>query len=1233
MVDTVREPEEHETVLNIEQTVAEVPAEWEVGDVILNLYAVTGLLGQGGMGKVFKVRHLGWNTDLAVKCPKASLLKNRRAMEAFQLECETWVNLSLHPHVVTCYYVRQLGAFPRIFSEYVEGGSLRTWIMRGILYHTDPQKTLERILSVGIQIAWGLHHAHEQGLVHRDVKPANVLMTANGMAKVTDFGLASARLRVATLAGEASGDRLASAGGMTPAYCSPEQSRYEKVSQRTDTWSWALCMLEMLIGRVTWRKGPKAPRALDELLSKGPRRPGIPPPPQALADLLRWCCKPDPQERPESMLAVGEALRAVYRDVAGTDFPMGAPRSIGSRAESLNNRAISLLDLGKTAEAESTWANALRVDPKHTESTFNLGILRWRTGRIDDESLLQQMREVCSMHPGEMLPQNLLTQIHLERGDCQAALQLLEDLTQRFPEQEASLLSLTAVQSRLPHGRRLLQTLEGHADAVHDVRLNRRGDWALSGSEDNTVKLWDMATGRCLHTFAGHTKSVQSVDISRDSQVAVSIGRDRTIRLWDLPTGAGKGLLRGRNDLPSVACISPKYDRLLVGSYEGVLTLWDLKEEVRLETLTEHSGEITATSIAPDASWALSSSLDGSLKLWDLTTFECIQTYTGHEGAVLSATFSGRGRYALSGGEDGTLHFLDVTTGQCIRTLTGHTGSVNGVALARGCRYAASGGKDTTVRLWDLVSGRCLRTYRGHAASVSSVDISRDLAHIVSASEDGTIKVWNLGSKMDEFAAPLVLCKALRSETAVSMEAAFARELEAANRSLQGNEPNQAAEHVRAARSLPGFRRNRAAVGLWGSLYRHLRRSHLDGIWEGEVIDGGAGALRTIAMDEAGRIAVSGGDDAKLRMWELSTGRCLRTLEGHTDTINSVAVSLEGRHAVSGSADNTVRYWDLQSGHCLGVFEEHAGVVESVCISPDGRFSLSGGWNTKLWDLASRRCLRNFGGQTAAVFCTAWSPDGRTILTGTSEEDIKVWDVVEGRIVQSLEGHDGVVRALALSADGRYVAACANPMWGQSGKVFLWDTRSGRMLRLLRNDDGAVNAVDLTQDGRHILSGDSGNGVRIWDAHSGECIRVISEQAGNPQAVQFSKDARWVVSAGEDGMIRTWVLDWELEEQQAQVWDPHAQPCLDCFVDLHRPFAAPLDPGESPGSERVGQALRRKGKPSWTNEDVDRLMFTLGCIGLGQLAREEIEEQLERAKRPSLRRWLNDRFGSFRSKR
>jgi serine/threonine protein kinase len=292
----------------------DVSAIWQVGDIILDLYEVKQVFTSGGMGLVYRIHHKGWNIDLAVKSPRPQYFQTEVHRENFIREAETWVDLGLHPHIASCYYVRTLGGIPRIFAEYVEGGSLEDWIDQRKLYEGGSEKTLERILDVAIQFSWGLHYAHEQGLVHQDVKPANVMMTSDGTAKVTDFGLAKARALMED--GDMPGGTrsiLVSVGGMTPAYCSPEQAAGSPLSRKTDIWSWGLTVLEMFIGEITWQAGQVAPEALASYLETGPIDSTIPVMPRGVAELLKRCFQREPRKRPANMLEVATTLQEIYQ--------------------------------------------------------------------------------------------------------------------------------------------------------------------------------------------------------------------------------------------------------------------------------------------------------------------------------------------------------------------------------------------------------------------------------------------------------------------------------------------------------------------------------------------------------------------------------------------------------------------------------------------------------------------------------------------------------------------------------------------------------------------------------------------------------------------------------------------------------------------------------------------------------------------------------------------------------
>ncbi|MFD0854537.1 serine/threonine-protein kinase, partial [Actinomadura adrarensis] len=232
---------------------------WRPGRVVDGRYEVVRELGRGGMGVVYQVRHREWGSDLAVKVPRREMFAGEADRERFSAEAETWVGLGLHPNVCGCHYVRTIDAVPTVFAEYVSGGSLAERIADGSLYSGTPREVLARILDLSVQMAWGLEHAHSTGLVHRDVKPANVLLDEGWTAKVTDFGLAVARASGGEMLERPGVSVQVPNGGlMTPQFASPEQLGGGSLGRATDIYSLAATIVAMFTRGPAWLVGVAA---------------------------------------------------------------------------------------------------------------------------------------------------------------------------------------------------------------------------------------------------------------------------------------------------------------------------------------------------------------------------------------------------------------------------------------------------------------------------------------------------------------------------------------------------------------------------------------------------------------------------------------------------------------------------------------------------------------------------------------------------------------------------------------------------------------------------------------------------------------------------------------------------------------------------------------------------------------------------------------------------------------
>lgn len=292
-------------------------ADWEPGQTLLKNFRVDRILGEGGMGKVYLVFSESGDEFLAVKTLRRSILNRSRSKRQFIRELRTWIDLPVHPNITACRFFRTIRDRMAVFSEYVDGGALSDWIER------RKGLSLLTALDIAIQIARGIDAAHRQHVIHQDIKPSNVLLTTSGVAKITDFGLARARhatgLPEDYETGSSQQTILISSGGMTPAFCSPEQAEKGRISRKTDIWSFGLTVLQMFTGRVTWRLGCMAPDVLDRYLDSKPIYP-YPDMPSEFAAILRRCFEPDPNARWKSCRHIAQALREVYEKISGCPY-------------------------------------------------------------------------------------------------------------------------------------------------------------------------------------------------------------------------------------------------------------------------------------------------------------------------------------------------------------------------------------------------------------------------------------------------------------------------------------------------------------------------------------------------------------------------------------------------------------------------------------------------------------------------------------------------------------------------------------------------------------------------------------------------------------------------------------------------------------------------------------------------------------------------------------------------
>ena len=575
----------------------------------------------------------------------------------------------------------------------------------------------------------------------------------------------------------------------------------------------------------------------------------------------------------------------------------------------------------------------------------------------------------------------------------------------------------------------------GHASFIKSVCYSPDGKYIASGSDDKTVKIWEVETGRELRTLRGHSYDVNSVCYSPDGKYTASSSWD-SIKLWEVATGECIKTLSGNGGAYSL-CYSPDGRYVASGSWDKTIKLWDVASGECIKAFAGHTDRINSVCYSPNGKYIVSGSEDKTIKLWEVATGECIKTLAGHTDRINSVCYSPDGKYIVSGSEDKTIKLWEAATGECIKTLSEHTSPVYAVAYSLDGKTVASGSLDITIKIWKVATGECIKTLETGAV-VRSVSYSPDGAYLASSFWNNEIKLWDIAT-----------------EECVKTFGGHTNSVSSVAYSLDGK--------YLATGSADG-------VKLWNvTTGEHVKK--LNG--QGNVVyspDGKYIASRTSKV---------------VNLSEVATGECIKRFEGHTDTIYSVAYSPDGKYIASGSEDKTIKLWEVATGECIKTLIGHSDDVKSLCYSPDSAYLASGSEDEtiKIWEISKGSCIKTLTEHTSYVESVSYSPDGKYIVSGSLDDTIKIWEVASGNCVKTLEGHTGPVEYVSYSRNGTYLASSS---WDRTIK--LWKVVTGECIKTLAGHTGWVKSVCYSPDGTYLASGSNDNTIKFWDASTGELL-------------------------------------------------------------------------------------------------------------------------------------------------
>jgi WD40 repeat protein/class 3 adenylate cyclase/serine/threonine protein kinase len=1114
-------------------------------------------LGEGGFGEVWLAQHEKTKAFRVFKfCFDALRLRAlKREVVLFRLIKEALGARRDIGRVVDW----QFSTAPYFIEmDYAPDGNLVQWsAAQGGIANVP----LAARLTIVAQVAEALGAAHSVGILHKDIKPSNVLMVQDlegtFYARLTDFGIGilTDRARLGdyniTMTGFTSSTIAVneSSRSGTQMYAPPESLAGKPHSVQGDVYALGVLLYQMVVADLEKPLAPGWERDVDD-------------------DLLRIdiaaCVDGDPQSRLQSAQELAQRLVLLEQrrddvreqiEAAQREEETQRRAAEAARIAERRHRVIKLMSAGLavlTIIAGSfsilIWQLAVKSRAAHISATDALIQKR----HAEEEAIRAHAAEIKAeaaaadaVRAGAQARQHLAAE-YVARGQelrttgNNPALALpffVRALREESFEPEAATvhrmrIGLTLDQCLTPCGP--LVGLDEQLPISPDPRLTAT-DWRVLVRRDPELgRAWGLSdrNGNNLAEFT-HAKRIMSASLSPDGKRVVTAGEDMTARVWNARDGKPiTGPLK-HADTVLFAAFSPDGKRVVTACKDGTARVWDATTGDPISEPMRHAAAVQWAAFSPDGRLLVTGGQDNAAHVWDASSGKALTPELPHSQAITFIEFSPNGERFLTTCDDHAVRIFNARTGITSGALLKHNAAINSAAFSADSKRVVTAGQDSTARVWNADTGAPIGKTIDHADWVWHATFSPDGKRIVTACRDGSAQIWNI--ETGETVGPRVQHRGpVRS--AVFTPDGLRLITEVWDMGLfVWNVPARFAPAPDAALEI-------AAVDFAIMDPHGLRLAVLGGLQPPTLFDarggqrlakleGHKGLVNVAAFSDAGALATAGEDRTAI-VWNTDTAAPLFAPLKHKDRVKLVAFDGKGRRLVTATADGTVRAFDARTGAPLTAGVRFEGGDEVLAFSPDARRYLvlkqEGTTAAEIHNSFVVVCDTDTGKPVSApmrhqgkIHHAAFSHDGKLVVTASNDHTARVWDAGSGeaRTQEPLRHENPVFYASFSPDDARVVTG------SQDRTARVWDVATGRPLTppMLHEGPCIVRRAIFSPDGCFVATATDYYAARIWDARNGQPVSGWLEHPKFIEQIAFTPDSRRLISLCER-KLRVWNL-------------------------------------------------------------------------------------------------------------